>query len=143
MDTPRIDCVGGIVHDLDGRLLLIRRGREPALGRWSVPGGRVEPGESDPEATAREVWEETGLAVLVGELVGVVERDAPGGGTYVIRDYACMPIEGADLTAVRGGDDASDAAWCTADEVRSLDTSPGLVAALTAWGVLEAAHPSA
>src|SRR6187200_2672799 len=58
----RIRCVGGIVR-YDGRLLLVRRGREPARGTWSVPGGHVEPGESDLEATAREVLEETGLVV--------------------------------------------------------------------------------
>jgi hypothetical protein len=75
----------------------------------------------------------------VGELVGSVERDAPGGGTYVIRDHTCRPAQGADLGAVRAGDDADEAAWFTEDEVRALNTSPGLVEALTAWGVL---HPT-
>jgi 8-oxo-dGTP diphosphatase len=135
----RIDCVGGIVlDDADGRrrLLLVRRGQEPAKGTWSVPGGRVERGEPDPVATAREVLEETGLAVSVGPLVGSVVRDAPGGGVYVIRDYLCRPLAGADPTAVRGGDDAADAAWFTVEEVEDLDTSPGLVEALRGWGVL-------
>jgi 8-oxo-dGTP diphosphatase len=132
----RIDCVGGIVVDTDGRLLLVRRGLEPAKGRWSVPGGRVEPGESDAEATAREVLEETALVVEVGTLAGGVERDAPGGGVYVIRDYVCRPTRGADPSAVRAGDDADEAAWFTPDEVRRLDTSPGLVDALVDWGVL-------
>ena len=82
MDGPRVDCVGGIVvHDGPGgrRLLLVLRGREPSRGNWSVPGGRVEPGESDEAATAREVLEETGLHVNVGPLVGSVERDALAG----------------------------------------------------------------
>ena len=78
----RIPCVGGIVRH-GGRLLLVKRGREPARGTWSVPGGRVEAGETDEQATAREVLEETGLRVVVGELVGTVERDAPAGGVYV------------------------------------------------------------
>ena len=67
--------------------------------------------------------EETGLRVDVGRLVGTVERDAPGGGVYVIRDYACRPATGADAAAVRAGDDADDAAWFTADEVRA-STAP-------------------
>lgn len=118
-----------------GRLLLVLRGQEPAKGKWSIPGGRVEPGESDEDATAREVLEETAVAVTVGALVGTVERDAPGGAVYVIRDYLCQPVS-ADADDVRAGDDADDAGWFTPAEVRALDTSPGLVEALTAWGVL-------
>ena len=131
----RIACVGGIVRDGD-RLLLVRRGQAPARGTWSVPGGRVEAGESDAQATAREVLEETGLAVEVGERAGSVERDAPGGGVYVIQDYLCRPAPDADVAAVRAGDDADDAGWFTAAELRALDTAPGLVEALVSWGVL-------
>ncbi|NUR09921.1 MAG: NUDIX domain-containing protein [Nocardioidaceae bacterium] len=134
--TSRIDCVGGIVLDGSGRLLLVRRGREPAKGRWSIPGGRVEPGESDVEATTREVLEETALPVDVGTLAGSVERDAPGGAVYVIRDYRCTLGSGADPAAVRAGDDAADADWFSPEQVRVLDTSPGLVESLTEWGVL-------
>jgi ADP-ribose pyrophosphatase YjhB (NUDIX family) len=132
----RIPCVGGVVHDARGRLLLVRRGQEPARGSWSVPGGRVEAGESDAEATAREVLEETALAVTVTALAGTVERDAPGAGVYVIRDYVCVPTGDADVDAVRAGDDADEVRWFTPAEVRELDTSPGLVEALEAWGVL-------
>ena len=138
MSGPRIDCVGGIVLDADGRMLLVRRGTEPAKGTWSVPGGRVELRESDPVATAREVLEETGLRVRVGRLVGSVERDAPGGGVFVIRDYLCTPEAGADVAAVRAGDDAADVAWFPLDQVAGLDAAPGLVEALTAWGLLPA-----
>lgn len=136
MSGPRIDCVGGIVTDGRSRLLLVRRGQEPARGTWSVPGGRVEAGESDAKATAREVLEETSLRVRVGDLAGHVERDAPGGGTYVIRDYHCVLELDADVAAVRAGDDADDARWFTHGEVRALDTSPGLVEAFEEWGVL-------
>jgi 8-oxo-dGTP diphosphatase len=126
--------VGGIVVDTRSRLLLVRRGQEPAKGSWSVPGGRVEAGESDEVATAREVLEETGLRVQVGRLVGSVERDAPAGGVYVIRDYLCRPVD--EHTDVVAGDDADDARWFTPAEVRELDTSPGLVDALVEWRVL-------
>jgi 8-oxo-dGTP diphosphatase len=133
----RVDCVGGIVLDAEGRLLLVLRGQEPAKGTWSLPGGRVEPGESDAVATAREVLEETAVPVQVGRLAGTVERAAPGGGVYVIRDYLCRPVEPADgPVPVRAGDDAADAAWFTVADLRALDTSPGLVAALELWGVL-------
>jgi 8-oxo-dGTP diphosphatase len=138
--APRIDCVGGIVLDEqpgDGvRLLLVLRGHEPSKGTWSVPGGRVEPGEDDETATAREVLEETGLRVQVGRLVGTVERDAPTGGVYVIRDYLCRVASETDSAAVRAGDDADDARWFTAAEIADLPCAPGLVEALTEWGVL-------
>jgi len=132
----RVACVGGVVLDPAGRLLLVLRGQEPARGTWSVPGGRVEPGETDAEATAREVLEETGVRVEVGELVGTVEREAPDGSTYVINDYACRPLSSGPPV---GGDDADDAGWFTPDELRALPCSPGLVEALTAWGMLPAA----
>ena len=131
-----MDCVGGIVLDADGRLLLVLRGRAPSAGTWSVPGGRVEAGESDVEATAREVLEETGVPVEVGRLVGAVERDAPNGDVYVIRDYLCRPASDADAVTVRAGDDAADARWFTPEETLALKTAPGLVAALQEWGVL-------
>ena len=86
----RVPCVGALVHDDDGRLLVVRRAHEPGRGLWSVPGGRVEPGESDPVAVEREVLEETGLHVTVGIRVGTVVRDGPGGSSYDIRDYACI-----------------------------------------------------
>jgi ADP-ribose pyrophosphatase YjhB (NUDIX family) len=136
VERARIDCVGGIVRSEDGRLLLVLRGQEPAKGTWSVPGGRVDPGESDAAATAREVLEETAVAVQVGRLVGTVERDAPGGGVYVIRDYLCRPVPDAGSAVVRAGDDAADAGWFSVDELRELTTAPGLVAALDEWGVL-------
>lgn len=125
--------MGAIVIDGDGRLLLVRRANPPAQGLWSIPGGRVEPGEDDEAAVVRELREETALdGAVLGE-VGSVTRDAPTGGTYIIRDYLMTVPQGSEPTA---GDDAADAAWFTPDEVRSADTSPGLVDALESWGLL-------
>jgi 8-oxo-dGTP diphosphatase len=133
---PLVPCVGAVVNDDAGRLLLVLRGREPARGLWSIPGGRVEPGESDAEATAREVLEETGLAVEVLDLVGYVERPGPGGSTYAINDYRCRLAPGSGPTSARAGDDADDVGWFDEAALRSLPTTPGLVAALEEWGVL-------
>ncbi len=120
-----IRCVGGIVHDAAGRLLLIKRGREPGAGRWSLPGGRVEPGETDAQAVIRELFEETGLSVRPGRLVGRVERAAPA-GVYEIFDYAAEAL-GGTLTA---GDDAAGAAWVGRAEFDSMRERGQLVAQL-------------
>ncbi|WP_436773497.1 NUDIX hydrolase [Yinghuangia sp. YIM S09857] len=124
-------CVGAIVLDGEGRILLIRRGTPPGKGLWSLPGGRVEPGESDAGALARELLEETGLEVTVGPLVGSVTRPAPDGGTYDIRDYACI-VHGGTMQA---GDDAESVRWVPADQLRLLELTDGLLDALTEWNV--------
>jgi 8-oxo-dGTP diphosphatase len=129
----KIACVGAVIHDRRGRLLLIRRGQEPGRGLWSVPGGRVEPGETDHEAVVREVEEETGLTVRPGRLVGRVSRAAPSGGVYDIADYACE-VAGADVP--RPGTDADDARWVTAADYAGLPLVHGLTEALTEWGQL-------
>lgn len=128
-----IPCVGAVVFDGAGRLLLIRRGNPPAQGQWSLPGGRVEPGERTEDAVVRELLEETGLTGAVQRHVGAIRRDAPGGGVYVIDDYL---LSVADTSVLRAGDDALAAAWFTQDDLGDLDTSAGLVEVLTEWGLL-------
>jgi 8-oxo-dGTP diphosphatase len=132
---PRIDCVGAIISDATGRLLLIKRGHEPEAGRWSLPGGRIEPGESDQQALVREVREETGLQVAAGRLAGTVERPWPGGRVLVIRDYEAV-VTGGDLAA---GDDADDARWVSPRDFGGLPLTSGLREALDGWGVLDRA----
>lgn len=125
--------MGAVVKDDQGRLLLIKRGHAPGAGLWSLPGGRIEPGETDTEALVREMREETGLVIEAGRLIGTVRRPAQGGGVLDIRDYAAT-ISGGTL---RAGDDAADARWVAASELKSLPITDGLVEALTSWGILD------
>jgi 8-oxo-dGTP diphosphatase len=127
-----IPCVGAIVTDGQGRLLMIKRGHDPGAGLWSIPGGRIEPGETDAEALVREMIEETGLTVEVGRLIGRVQRPGLNGAVIDIRDYA-VTVTGGTL---RAGDDAADARWVAPGELESLDITEGLIDALTDWGVL-------
>jgi 8-oxo-dGTP diphosphatase len=124
--------VGAIITDDTGRLLLIKRGHEPEEGRWSLPGGRVRPGESDLDAVAREVCEETGLRVEPGRLIGEVERPGPGGTIFDIHDYAAS-VSGGQLEA---GDDAAEARWVDPHDIDRLDLTSGLARTLAEWGVL-------
>ncbi|OPC81254.1 NUDIX hydrolase [Embleya scabrispora] len=126
-----IPCVGAIVLDSEGRVLLVRRAKMPGEGQWSLPGGRVEEGETDAVALAREMIEETGLEVTVGPLVGSVLRPAPDGGVYEIRDYACTPHGGT----LRAGDDADAVRWIAAGDLGRLDLVDGLLDALREWNV--------
>lgn len=132
----RIPCVGAVVKDETGRLLLIKRGHEPGVGLWSIPGGRIEPGESDVAALVREVREETGLDVVAGRLLGVVQRPGLAGAVADIRDYVAV-VTGGELMA---GDDAADARWLDPAAVALMDAAgqltSGLAEALTSWGVL-------
>jgi 8-oxo-dGTP diphosphatase len=125
--APSVLCVGAVLLDEGGRLLLVQRANPPAAGCWSVPGGRVEHGETLPEAVAREVAEETGLQVTIGRQLGVVEV----AGGYRVHDFAAT-VTGGVLTP---GDDALDVRWCTCDEVAALPTTPGLVLELRLMGV--------
>lgn len=114
-----VECAGAIVRDEAGRLLLVRRGRPPGQGLWSVPGGRIEPGETAEAAAAREVREETGLEVAVGAVLITAEI---ADGTYRVRDFDARVV-GGELLA---GDDASEVRWVSDDELDDLELSPGL-----------------
>jgi len=104
--------VGAVVLDGDGRVLLARRAHEPSKGEWSLPGGGVELGETLEAAVAREVLEETGLAVHVGPVVEVLHRlqqtdDGRVEYHFVIIDYLCHATGGR----LACGSDADDVAW--------------------------------
>jgi 8-oxo-dGTP diphosphatase len=115
--------VGGVVFDGD-RVLLVKRGKEPLRGRWLIPGGTVELGESLTEAVVREVWEETGLVVQAGPVVLVFDRIERDGEAvryhYVIVDYLCERV-GGQLAA---GSDADDAAFVSIADLPQYDVPP-------------------
>ena len=124
-------AVGAIVRRAD-ELLLVRRGHEPAAGEWSVPGGRVEPGELLMEAVVRELLEETGLRGVCGPLVGWVERISED-HHFVILDFEATVAD--DLAPVAGSD-ASEARWWPVSEVASLTLVEGLAEFLYDHGVI-------
>jgi mutator protein MutT len=139
-DIP-ICAVGAIVLE-KGEVLLVRRNRAPALGQWSLPGGRVEWGETLREAIAREVREETGVDIEVEGLAGIAERILPNdeGKTefhYVILDFWARP-KSRDLTP---GDDASDARWVPVAELNEYELTAGLYEFLQDRGALEGRRP--
>ncbi|MEY2569311.1 MAG: 8-oxo-dGTP diphosphatase [Actinomycetota bacterium] len=125
-------CVGVIAVDAD-RLLLIRRGRGAAQGEWSVPGGRVEGGETLAEAVVRELLEETGLEGVCNDFVGWVER-IEDDRHYVILDFHVDVLEPREPVA---GDDAAEAAWVPLSEVADLLLVEGLAEFLHENGILE------
>ncbi len=116
--------IGGVVID-QGRTLLIRRGNEPLLGEWSIPGGTREIGETLEEGVARELLEETGIEVRVLELIEVFDRIYLEDGAavaqdkqrprfhYVIADYLCEHISGEP----RAGSDVTDVAFAREEEL--------------------------
>lgn len=119
-EQPRVGV--GVVVLWNERVLLVRRGRAPALGAWSLPGGAQELGETAEAAARRELLEETGLAVGDLELVGHVDsihRDAAGRVEYhyTILDFVAGYIGGEALA----GDDVSAVAWVGEAEFDAYD----------------------
>lgn len=140
-DTAPVLAVGAIVLDR-GELLVVRRDREPARGQWSLPGGRVEWGESVREAVVREVREETGIDVDLEGLAGIAERIVPDdegdvAWHFVILDFWAKPRS----HALEAGDDVSEARWVPVGELAELRLTAGLFEFLQDRGALEGRRP--
>ncbi len=108
----------GVVCWRDNEVLLIRRGRAPRLGEWSIPGGRVERGEALHDAALRELFEETNVRAKIGELLAVYEIIEPQ-FHYILVDYSALWLSGEPVA----GDDADEARFMPLDEAMALINS--------------------
>lgn len=125
-------CVSAVAVD-DDRLLVVRRGQGPAQGSWSVPGGRVDAGETLAEAVVRELAEETGIEGVCGALLDWVERIGPD-HHFVILAFAVQVLEAG---SPRPGSDAAEAAWIPLAQVADLHLVEGLAELLHTHGILD------
>ncbi len=126
-EAPRVGV--GMIVLRDDEVLLVQRGREPSRGKWSIPGGLLELGETVEAAARREVEEECGIEVEPRGLVGVVDRilrDASGKIQY---HYVLVDFWGTLRSGVpRAGSDAADVRWVPVAELGTLDATEGLEA---------------
>ncbi|MEO7586586.1 MAG: NUDIX domain-containing protein [Arachnia sp.] len=137
MSDEVVMAVGVVITDGSGRVVLVQRGKEPQRGRWSVPGGSVDAGESLQEAAAREAFEETGLRVGIGEELWMLLSPTADGRMFEIHDFAATASDG-DLVA---GDDADDARWVHMDDLESLPLTVDLADYLRRPGVVPTDGP--
>jgi 8-oxo-dGTP diphosphatase len=135
--TSVVEVAVGAVALRDRELLLVRRGRGPAAGEWSVPGGRVQVGEELHEAVVREVAEETGLEVVVERFLGWVERI--GDAHFVILDFVVSVLDPGQVPVA--GDDAAEVAWVALSELDGVRLVDGLLEFLVDHGILDPAEP--
>ncbi|MGX5358686.1 NUDIX hydrolase [Kocuria sp. KH4] len=126
-----VRAAAAVVVGADGRLLLIRRGTDPQRGCWSVPGGRVEPGETVAGAAVREALEETGARVRAERELGVVRVPGGPGVVYEVHDVAATYLGGT----LRPGDDADEVRWVAPQELSALRTTDGLLEHLARFGI--------
>lgn len=131
--SPRPEVCAGAVAVVDGRLLLVRRALGPGSGRWSVPGGRVEPGEAVSDAVVRELREETGLRAACGDFLGWAERIGDR-HHFVILDFLVTVLDPPQRAVA--GDDAGEVAWVPLAEVPTWPLVDGLADFLTTHHVL-------
>jgi len=134
---PRPIAAVAVVTLCDGQALLVRRDKEPYRGKWSFPGGSIEPGETSREAAQREALEETGIEVEVLEVADVVDSihppvaDRPG-YHYCIIDFLAVPAGATrgcrrppgGVPTLRPATDVSDARWVPLADLDQYDLTP-------------------
>ena len=124
-EYPPVPLMGvGALIVKDGRILVVQRGKPPAMGEWSIPGGLVEVGETLREAVAREALEETGLKVEPGALIELLERIFHDGDGriryhYVLADYVCVVTSGEP----KAGSDVLDVRWADENDLAALNVA--------------------
>ncbi|MBN1473439.1 MAG: NUDIX hydrolase [Syntrophaceae bacterium] len=128
--------VGTIVQK-DGKILLVKRGVEPSLGLWAIPGGTLKLGETMRECAERELLEETGIIAKAEDCVYVfdfIEHDARGKIKFhfVVIDFAAKYMSGEP----KGADDALEARWVAPEELSKLPVAKNTLAALRYIGFL-------
>ncbi|MBP1710967.1 MAG: ADP-ribose pyrophosphatase [Deltaproteobacteria bacterium] len=132
---PRVGAGAIVIHE--GKILLVKRGVEPGKGLWAIPGGTLHLGETLRECAAREILEETGITIAVGECVYVfdlIERDEGGKIKFhfVVADFAALYVSGEP----KGADDADGAGWFTPEDLDDLPVSQNTIKALCSLGFL-------
>lgn len=121
-----------MVKNAEGKILLVLRTNEPEAGCWTVPGGRVEPGETLEDAAVRETLEETGLRVAVDREVWSLDLANGADEVYEIHDFLAHVVSGS----VVAGDDAADVGWFGRQEMEDMPLTCDLLGYLTGHGVL-------
>jgi ADP-ribose pyrophosphatase len=132
---PRVGAGAIVIHE--GKILLVKRGVEPGKGLWAIPGGTLRLGETLRECAAREILEETGVTIAVGECVYVfdlIERDEDGKIRFhfVVADFAALYVSGEP----QGADDADGAGWFAPEDLEDLPVSQNTLKALHSLGFL-------
>jgi ADP-ribose pyrophosphatase YjhB (NUDIX family) len=139
-ERERVEAVGAVVLRADGHVLVIRRGKPPSKGAWTLPGGHVEPGETREAAVEREVREETGLEVRAVLEVAVVPIDREG-FAYAIHEYLCVPRrDEMPFVTLTPGDDADDARWVDTGDLARLGVSAE-AREVVAWAIARRTRP--
>jgi len=132
---PRVGAGAMVIHD--GKILLVKRGVEPGKGLWAIPGGTLRLGETLQACAAREILEETGVTVAIGECLYVfdlIERDEAGKIKFhfVVADFAALFVSGEP----KGADDADEAQWFDPEAMAGIPVSQNTLKALHSIGFL-------
>jgi ADP-ribose pyrophosphatase len=133
--SPRVGVGAIVIHE--GKILLVKRGVSPGKGLWAIPGGTLHLGETLQNCAAREILEETGVTIAVGECLYVfdlIEHDKAGNVEFhfVVVDFAALYVAGDP----QGADDADEARWFSPEEMAAVPVSQNTIKALHAIGFL-------